>query len=169
MNLEVLTKQMASNAQAIQAFVQGVSDEQARWRPKPEEWSILEVINHLLDEENEDFRAHLDLILHHPNDPWPRIDPQGWITERCYNERDLAQSLDGFLRAREESLAWLKGLSSPDWQAAYEAPFGQITAGDMMAAWAAHDLLHTRQLVELNWAYTLQIVGPYRIRYAGDW
>jgi hypothetical protein len=161
--------QMASNAQAVQALVRDVSDEQARWRPGPEDWSILEVINHLYDEELEDFRAHLDLILHHPGERWPSIDPQGWVVERRYSERDPARSLQEFLRVREQSLTWLKGLSEPNWRAVYTAPFGEITAGDMLASWVAHDLLHLRQLVELHWAYTTQQAQPYRVRYAGVW
>ena len=169
MKLEFVLAQMAGNAKIIQALVQDVSVEQARWKPSAEDWSILEVVTHLWDEETEDFRAHLDLILHRSDQPWPPIDPQGWVTQRGYNERELAESLEGYLRAREESLGWLKGLAAPDWGAVYEAPFGQIAAGDMLAAWVAHDLLHTRQLVELQWAYTTRQVEPYRVRYAGVW
>jgi hypothetical protein len=160
---------MANNGRAIQVVVQGVSGEQARWKPGPDDWSILEVINHLYDEEIEDFRAHLDLILHHPDQPWPEIDPQGWVTARLYNERDLASSLQNLVRARQESLTWLKNLSAPDWQTAYSTAFGQITAGDMLASWAAHDLLHLRQLVELKWAHTNRLVAPHGVRYAGKW
>lgn len=169
MDLETVCAQMARQAQAIQALAQHISDEQARWKPGAEDWSILEVIHHLYDEEIEDFRAHLDLILHRSDEPWPRINPPGWVIERGYNERDLAQSLQDFLRAREESLAWLRGLVAPDWQATAQAPFGPIRAGDMLAAWAAHDLLHLRQLIELHWAYTLRQVEPFGVRYAGEW
>ena len=169
MDFGFLTRRMADNAQAIQSFVKNVAGEQARWRPGPDDWSILEVLNHLYDEEVEDFRAHLDLILHHPDQPWPSIDPEGWVTARRYNERDLTQSVDDFLCAREASLTWLWGLAAPDWQAVYRAPFAEITAGDMMAAWVAHDLLHMRQLVELQWAYMNMRVEPYRVRYAGVW
>jgi hypothetical protein len=169
MDIDSVLSQMESNAKAIKALVEDVPVEQARWKPSAEDWSILEVITHLWDEEIKDFRVHLDLILHHPDLPWPSIDPQGWITERRYNERVPAESLEGFLRAREESLAWLRGLSAPDWEAVYKAPFGQMAAGDMLAAWVAHDLLHTRQLVGLHWACTTKKVQPYRVRYAGDW
>jgi len=169
MNLEYFTAQMAINAETIRNLTQGVSDEQARWKPDPESWSILEVINHLADEEREDFRVGLDGILHHPNQSWPSIDPQGWVLERQYNQRDLEPSVTNFLRAREESLVWLKGLSSPNWQAVYNAPFGQITAGDVFASWVAHDLLHLRQLVELHQAYTVHLVHPHKVDYAGQW
>jgi hypothetical protein len=169
MNLDDVLAQMANNGQVIQRLAGGISDAQARWKPGAEEWSILEVINHLADEEVEDFRAHLALILHRPDEPWPGIDPQGWVTARQYNRRDPASSLRDLGQARQESLAWLRGLGAPDWQAVTRAPFGQITAGDMMASWAAHDLLHMRQLVELHWAWTSRLVQPFRVRYAGEW
>lgn len=169
MNLEYLTAQMANRAEAIRSLVQGVSDEQARWKPDPETWSLLEVIVHLADEEREDFRARLDCILHHPDEPWPSIDPPGWVTERRYNQRDVQESLDSFLHAREESLAWLRGLSTPNWEPGHAVPDGGITAGDMLASWMVHDLLHMRQLVELHRAYTLRLVYPHSADYAGPW
>lgn len=161
--------QMNSNAQAIRALVAGCSGHQARWKPDAASWSVLEVVNHLLDEEREDFRARLDLILHRGGEAWFRIDPEGWVTRRGYNQRELEPSLDGFLAAREESLAWLRGLGQVDWTMAYQAPFGAIRAGDILASWLAHDLLHMRQLVELKWAYLVQAVEPYGVRYAGVW
>jgi hypothetical protein len=169
MDLDFVLAQMECNAKAIEALVEDVGVVQARWKPGAKDWSILEVVNHLWDEEIEDFRAHLDLILHHPDQPWPSIDPQGWITERGYNQREPKDSLAGYLRSRAESLGWLRGLSAPSWEAVYKAPFGEIAAGDVLAAWVAHDLLHTRQLVELHWAYTTLQVQPYRVLYAGDW
>ena len=168
MDLEYVTTRMANNAEVIRALAQGVEGEQARWRPDSTSWSLLEMINHLYDEEIEDFRTHLDVVLQQTQ-PWPSIDPQGWVTARRYNERDLEQSLDSFLRARRESLIWLKGLPSPDWHTVYAAPFAEITAGDMLASWVAHDLLHTRQLVELHWAYTTAQVRPHSVDYAGSW
>ncbi len=169
MILDQYTAQMATNAETIRNLLLDVSPEQARWKPAPDVWSILEVINHLYDEEREDFRAHLDDFLNHPDRPWRSIDPAGWVTARRYNERELQTSVDNFLQARAESLAWLVSLESPDWEATYEAPFGTIRAGDMFASWVAHDLLHMRQLVELLWAYTMRQLRPYDTRYAGVW
>ena len=169
MNPDLLFTQMARDAERIQGLVEGVSLEQARWRPNPDSWSLLEVINHLYDEEREDFRVHLDIILRCPEEPWPPIDPERWVAERTYNLRDPCESLEGFLRERKQSLLWLDSLLSPDWDAVYAAPFGRITAGDMIASWVAHDLLHMRQLVELLWAYTGVLVTPFRVDYAGPW
>jgi hypothetical protein len=160
---------MARTASVIQKIVENISDEQARWKPDPESWSILEVINHLFDEEREDFRVRLDHILHKPDQAWPKIDPGGWVTSRRYNQRDLMKSLHGFIDERHESLRWLEGLSSPDWDSEGVAPWGTVRAGDMFAAWVAHDLLHLRQLVELQWAYTNRELKPFETIYAGEW
>ncbi len=169
MKLDRLRSQMMENAARIQALLQGISDEQARWRPDPDSWSMLEVINHLLDEERQDFRIRLDYTLHRPGEPWPSIDPGGWVTERQYNRQDPEASLTAFLSEREASIAWLRELSDPDWDTTREAPWGPIRAGDLFASWVAHDLLHMRQLVELHWAYTTANLAPYRPDYAGEW
>jgi hypothetical protein len=160
---------MGENAARIRTLVRGVTERQACWRPDPDSWSILEVVNHLLDEERLDFRVRLDYTLHRPGEPWPPIDPEGWVTEREYNRKELRASLDRFLSEREASLVWLRELDAPNWEATHETSFGPIAAGDVFAAWVAHDLLHMRQLVELHWAYTTAELEPHRVDYAGTW
>src|SRR5262245_54416169 len=113
---------LRQSAAAIVALAQDVTPEQARWKPTPEEWSFLEVICHLRDEEREDFRQRLDLTLHHPEADWPQIDPQGWVTERAYNQRDLPAMVTAFAQERDRSLTWLESLSHPDWSAAHRHP-----------------------------------------------
>jgi len=168
-DVQHVTTRMAESAAAIEALVSGLGNSQTRWRPDPDSWSVLEVVNHLWDEEREDFRLRIDYTLHQPGETWPPIDPAGWVTARRYNERDLAESLDGFLSARDDSLAWLRALHSPDWAATYQAPWGEITAGDLLASWVAHDLLHLRQLVELRWSITTRELEPHGVIYAGEW
>ena len=160
---------MANNAKIIAATVVDVDAEQARWRPNADSWSILEVIHHLYDEERLDFRTRLDYILHKPGETWLPIDPAGWVQARKYNQQDYATLLAKFQTERQKSLSWLQNLAAPDWEATYAAPFGLIKAGDMFAAWVAHDLLHIRQLIELRWAYTTKALAPYKVIYAGDW
>jgi hypothetical protein len=169
MDLQWLMSQMEANARTIRVLTAGCSDQQTRWKPDAGSWSILEVVNHLLDEEHEDFRPRIDVMLHPGEDIWFPIDPEGWVTRRRYNQRDLAPSLEAFMAARHESLAWLRGLDGADWSVSYDAPFGTIRAGDVLAAWVAHDVLHMRQLVELKWAYLVHMVEPYSVRYAGPW
>jgi hypothetical protein len=168
MHLERFTARLEQNAQVIRELVDGLSDCEARWRPEPEAWSTLDVVNHLAYEEVHDFRDPLDLVLHRPEDRWPAAPSARGVTEdRC--KRTLEDALTAFLAAREESLIWLKSLQDPPWDATCEAPFGPIKAGDVLAAWVAHDLLHLRQLTELQWGYLAAEMEPYRLTYAGRW
>jgi hypothetical protein len=168
MNPDALIQQLAANPAAIRALVGGFPSEALRWKPTSETWSPLEVINHLYDEEREDFRAHLQGVLHQPPLTWTPIAPQNWVSERRYNERDFETSLDNFLRERAQSLTWLGSLKNVDWQAAYELSWGRLTAGELLASWAAHDLLHLRQFNELRYAW-LAHSSEVELAYAGSW
>ena len=169
MNHSYFTSLLSQNAKRIEAMATGISGEQARWKSDPNSWSILEVINHLYDEERKDFRIRLDIILHHPEGKWPPIDPEGWAVSQKYNERDLESSLENFIKERQTSLKWLDSLGEVDWDRAYTAQFGSISSGDMFTSWATHDQLHLRQLIELHRSYTELQANPYQIEYAGLW
>ncbi len=173
MDLESVLTKMAANAEAIRSLVQGASDEQARWKPDEATWSTLEVIDHLVDEESTNFRARLGSAFGHPDQPCPTVAPGDGATQRKCNDGDLGESIQRFLSARQESVAWLHGLSSPDWGATCTTGFGPISAWDILASWQVHDLLHVRQLVDLQWMYPadvwfetqLQMVWPDHRRH----
>jgi hypothetical protein len=161
---------LSQSAETIQSLVHHVSREQAVWKPSMKEWSILEVVSHLTDEEREDFRTRFDLTLNNPTATWPGINPQAWVTERGYNTRDLSESLESFLLERDKSITWLKGLASPDLEQVHaHRSFGNIRAGDLLASWVAHDLLHIRQLTRLQYQWLQMMVKPYAVDYAGGW
>lgn len=82
MDLEYFLERLSANREVFQCLVKGVSPALARWKPAPDKWSILEVINHLYDEEREDFRQRLDLVLADPEQTWPRIDSYSLVNHR---------------------------------------------------------------------------------------
>lgn len=170
MDFTACQMQLQQNGELIRELVVGITQQQAVRKPSAEEWSVLEVINHLFDEEREDFRQRLDYLLHHPGEPWPPTDPMGWVTARKYNERQLASSLQNFLDERQKSLAWLDSLDTPDLERFETHPIvGKFRAGDMLASWVAHDILHLRQLMELKYFLLGDEIRPYNPRYAGEW
>ena len=169
MNVSAFIDRLSHSSMVISSLIEGVNTEQARWKPSPDRWSILEVINHLSDEERDDFRARLDYLLHRPGQPLPPIDPPRWAIERKYNERDLDESLERFLGERRSSLQWLENLRDPNWEQTHQLPHGPIRAGDILASWAAHDLLHIRQLTKLHYEYLNGESDPFQTQYAGNW
>ena len=164
-----LYQELVNSTEIIRALVVNMSQEEAQVKPTPEAWSILEVVCHLYDEECEDFREHLDFILHRQNEEWHEIDPQSWVVSRKYNEQNFIEMQIKFFEERRKSLDWLIDLSNADWNITYTSKYGSVPAGEMFAAWVAHDNLHIRQLVELKRFHIEKITQPYTIEYAGDW
>jgi uncharacterized damage-inducible protein DinB len=168
--LQDAAKKLETTGAAIANLLGDMTEEQARWRPASESWSALEVLNHLYDEEREDFRQRLDLTLHSPGQEFPPIDPEGWVITRSYNTRELRESLERFRREREHSITWLQSLRDPDLERAYSyARLQGLRAGDLLVSWVAHDLLHLRQLIELRWQYFGTTSGQFSFDYAGEW
>ena len=56
---------------ALEALLAELSDADARWKPPSGAWSIVEVVNHMADEDAEDFRARLERTLRDPMEAWP--------------------------------------------------------------------------------------------------
>ena len=169
MHFKTLYRELENSTEMMRVLLSGITQEEARIKPNAGSWSILEVVCHVYDEEREDFREHLDFILYRQSEEWHRIDPEGWVTERRYNEQDFAESQAKFFEERKKSLEWLKGLFSANWDTTYTSQFGSMMAGDMFASWVAHDNLHIRQLVELRRMRIENITKPYDIEYAGEW
>jgi hypothetical protein len=83
MNLNYFIDRLAKNRGVFESLVRGISLQQARWKPSPDQWSMLEVVNHLYDEEREDFRQRIELVLADPREFWPPIDPRNWVITRA--------------------------------------------------------------------------------------
>jgi hypothetical protein len=166
-NAEQLIERLEHMAGALPAFVRGLSDDEVMWKPNPGEWSILEVCCHLVDEETEDFRPRLQSTLIDPSAEWPPLDLEGVAEKRGYNSRDLIQVLDQFATARRANVQWLLSLESPDWTQAHTHPeIGALRAGDILAAWAAHDALHMRQIAKRLLGLALRDSGMFSATYA---
>jgi DinB superfamily len=167
---KAMVERMDAMPSAIAALAHSLTDSDARWRPADGGWSILEIINHLADEEVEDFRARLQLTLEDPTQTWTAIDPESAATDRAYNERDLGESVERFATARTESVAWLQSLQNPSWSVAHQHPsIGLLSAGDLFASWCDHDALHLRQIAKRLHQLAQRDAAGFSTSYAGQW
>ncbi len=157
------------NGTALVALLDHLDPELALWRPQPDKWSFLEVASHLLDEERDDFRTRIRLTLENPEQEWPRIDPEGWVEERNYAGRVFRDVVNELRRERAASLEWLR-MTPVDLDASHRHPqLGPMRTGDLLASWAAHDLLHLRQLTRMQFHWLETHAKPYSLDYAGPW
>jgi len=165
-----LIAQLRSFPGILSAVTAGLSAEDARWRPAPGAWSILEIIAHMADEETLDFRLRTQLTLEESGAAWPPIDPASDVVNKDFNSRDLGAEVERFALARAESLEWIAGLDAPNWKAIYEHPaIGTLHAGDVFASWAAHDVLHLRGLTQRRFQLIERDSGEFSTTYAGTW
>src|SRR5882762_9861898 len=113
--------------------------EAAAWRerPAPAEWSALEIVCHLRDEEAEDFGARLRVVVD-GGTRFAAIDPERWVQERAYRDADPRAALATLAERRAANLAFLDGVP-PDRlrHAVTHARLGALSGLDLLAAWVA--------------------------------
>jgi len=166
-NAKKMVRSLRATEMRLPSLLHGVTVDEARWKPASGNWSILEIVCHLVDEEVEDFRVRLQMTLDGTT-PWPSFDPELWPEERKYQEQDFPAKLNQFLEERRKSLQWLGESDGFDWGAVYRHPkAGDMFAGDLLASWAAHDLLHFRQISKRLYELLSKDVSPYSAEYAG--
>jgi hypothetical protein len=151
----------------LEALLAGVDPSEARTRPATDEWSPVEILCHLRDEESEDFGARLRVIVDGAGEFAP-IDPERWAQERRYREASLPDVLQT-LRARRQASLDLLASVAPETRTGSRPHrrLGRLSGLDILAAWVAHDRVHLTQLAgtlariwALRWA-------PLRTEYAG--
>ena len=160
---------------ALAVMVGTLDPEDARWRPTPEDWSILEIVCHLIDEDLDDFGTRLRLVLESPTSDWPRIDPEAAAIDRDYRSRSFPGVLDEFLMVRRAKVGWLHTIAEADFGTRAQHPrlnhpeHGAMSAGDLLASWCAHDALHLRQIAKRLHQLTDSKAEGHGVGYAGDW
>lgn len=170
MCIDRIIERMDRFSSVLPALVSGLGREEALWRPNDTTWSILEIVCHLADEEAGDFRPRLERTLAEPQQPWDPIDPEGWAIARRYRDADLEDAAARFVAERHRSVVWLMSLGKVDWGRAYAHPkLGTLRAGDLLAAWAAHDALHLRQIAKRMYELASQDAPGFDSSYAGQW
>ncbi len=172
MNADALVASLIRFPAILRALIAPLDDATLRRRGGAEgtSWSILEILCHLADEEVEDFRPRLELTLRDPAADWPKIDPEGAARTRRYQEQDPRHALERFTAARAANVEWLTSLTAVNWLQAVEHPrLGSLRAGDLLASWAAHDLLHLRQITKRLYESAGAAAGEFDTGYAGAW
>lgn len=170
MELSAIIHRLEQFGTILPALVESIPERDARWRPESGNWSLLEIVCHLADEEIEDFRQRVKLTLQDPTQAWPSINPPQAAIDRKYNEQNLSDALSRFVNERKRSIEWLRSLDNPDWNTTHQHPqIGPLTAGQLLASWVAHDQLHLRQIARRFYEIATRDAAPFTNHYAGDW
>jgi hypothetical protein len=151
----------------LDALLGGLDAALWRERPVPTEWSPLEIVCHLRDEEADDFGARVRVIVE-GGDRFTPIDPERWAEERSYRDADPTVALAAFRERRAANLAFLATVSADRLRAAVAQPTAGMLSGlDLLAAWMTHDRLHLAQLSATLARLGARRFTPLRSDYAG--
>jgi DinB family protein len=151
----------------LSALLDGLEPALWRERPAATEWSPVEIVCHLRDEEAEDFGARVRVVVE-GRERFTPIDPVRWAAERRYRDADAATALAAFAERRAANLEFLATAPLDRLRVTVTQPgTGTLSGLDLLAAWVTHDRLHLAQL-----AATLARLGahhwaPLRAEYAG--
>lgn len=118
---------------------------QAATPPKPGEWSIVEVVRHLVEGDRDTFLPRLRRML-------AESGPVFESRRRQDGDRaDLATLLDAFADARSQAVALLRGLQDPGWRREGISPSrGALTVETYAHTMAEHDTEHLRQIQDVR-------------------
>lgn len=129
----------------------------------PGTWTPVDVVRHLLHGDHVDWLPRTEHVLEHGAEvPWPPFDPDG--AAAIVGDAGLDELLDRFAARRAENLDRMRelALTSTDLErVAVHPTFGEVTLGQHLATWAAHDLDHLRQTTRALALRHRDAIGPW--------
>jgi hypothetical protein len=132
----------------LRALMSEISDEDARWKPAADRFSIAEVLAHLTHSEGHCYRTRLDRFLNEERPEFENDDAQMHLD--LYRNGDPEEDFSHFEEQRETNIEFLRGLpAEAGKRTALHQVVGEITLAQMLHEWALHDLGHVRQIAEL--------------------
>jgi hypothetical protein len=156
---------LEATPEILRGLMTELTEEDARWKPAPDRFSIAEVLAHLSHSEGQCYRMRLDRFLAETRPEFEPDDAQMYLD--FYMDADPENAFDQFEVQREGNVEYLRGLSAGAGdRVALHKEYGEITLAQMLNEWALHDLGHIRQIAELARARRYAAgAGPMAVSY----
>ncbi len=151
MTASLSTEQFAALLRVTPAVLQRELDalpvEITQFRPAPGEWSINEVIGHMIEAEQRGFAGRVQKILneaHHICQTW---DPNQVAEARGDTNKAAAELWQTFAALREQSIALVLALKPEQLARSGQHPaVGELSIRDLLYEWVYHDRNHYKQI-----------------------
>ena len=117
------------------------------FRPAPDQWSIREILAHLVDDEMFVMRTRLERIIKEEHPQLAPHDEKKWYAARNTTRDLLDELLADFNLQRAASIGIMRMLRETDWvRQGYQPEYGHFTAEEWLTHWVAHDATHIQQI-----------------------
>jgi hypothetical protein len=139
---------LEATPEILRGLMTELSDEDARWKPAPDRFSVAEVLAHLSHSEGHCYRKRVDQFMEEARPELEPDDAQMWLD--LYRNADPEDAFDHFEEQRETNVEFLRDLPAGSGERkALHKSAGEISLSEMLHEWALHDLGHIRQIAEL--------------------
>jgi hypothetical protein len=137
---------LATSPRKVAALIKGVTKKTLGKRPKPESWSVTEILAHLADVELvQGYRIRT--ILGSNGITIQGFDQDIWARYSEYAKHDPALSMEAWKVMRERTLRLLKGLPKDMWNNyGMHSERGRETVTRVTEMMAGHDVNHMMQI-----------------------
>jgi uncharacterized damage-inducible protein DinB len=162
-SLELGTDVLRRTPDALRTMLSGLSDDWITGDEGPDTWSPYQVVGHLTHIEECDWIDRTRVILEHGTERvFDPVDREAGFTR--FKDWRLSDILDRFASVRTSNLETLGALVDSDDldRRGVHPTFGEVTLGQLLATWVAHDMNHLGQIVKTMAKQYTQAVGPWR-------
>src|SRR5215204_2881874 len=126
---------LEATPEIVRGVMTELSDEDARWKPAPDRFSIAEVLAHLSHSEGHCYRMRLNRFMTEERPEFEPDDAQMYLD--LYRDADPADSFDHFVEHRENNIEFLRDLpAGAGDRIALHREYGEITLSQMLNEWA---------------------------------
>jgi len=143
---------LRGNLGALAGLIEQAPPNTWHQHPVANEWSLAQIVTHLIQSEADTQRARIETILHHEDTASLPL-----LVDRPGNDQvvhpphgiSLPELFEMFVQERYRTLALLKSLAPADWaRRAHHSVFGYTTLCEMAAFTAQHDRMHIQQFCQ---------------------
>lgn len=144
---QAVSARFRGHAGALATLARGLSNDEWKRRPAPNEWAPVEIVCHLRDAEVEVNKPRLAAFSATESPHLTALDTDIWADERNYISQSGPEALSDFLEARVALLKELEILTEAEWnKPALHSLLGPTSLLEVMGIATDHDLIHLAQM-----------------------
>jgi uncharacterized damage-inducible protein DinB len=163
MELEEATGVLARTPAVLRALLTGLPPQWVHRDDGPGTWSAYDILGHILEGDASNWLPRARMVVEAGTArTFEPFDREAMLSR---DREPVDALLDRFRTVRAASLDELTslGLTAADLSRRGRHPeFGEVTLGQVLATWVAHDLTHLAQVGEVLARRYREDVGPYR-------
>ncbi|WP_077212510.1 DinB family protein [Bacillus dakarensis] len=167
-NMKEAIEVLERTPQTLEVFLTGLSEGWMHCNEGEGTWSALEVVEHLIEGEKNNWIPRLEFIIQEGcNKPFPSFDRFSHLNDST--QRSINQALHEFKAIRAQNISKLKSHIESDIHLeiqGFHPAFGIVKIRELISTWVVHDLTHIAQIVRVMAERYRDDVGPW-IEYLG--